>query len=58
MALAARIQQQSLLVWHPAFLLEKAIKQGKKFVTESIGRHFRWISPRGYTVDALKQFRL
>ena len=37
--------------------LEKAIRQGKKFVTESIGRHFRWISPRGNSVDALKQFR-
>ena len=35
--------------------LEQAIKRAKKFVTESIARHFRWTSKSGGILDALKQ---
>jgi hydroxymethylpyrimidine/phosphomethylpyrimidine kinase len=34
--------------------LEEAITQAKKFVTESIAQHFRWMSPSGKNLDALK----
>lgn len=34
--------------------LEEAIRQAKKFVTESIARHFRWTSRSGKNLDALK----
>jgi len=34
--------------------LEEAITQAKKFVTESIARHFRWTSPSGKNLDALR----
>jgi hydroxymethylpyrimidine/phosphomethylpyrimidine kinase len=34
--------------------LEDAITQGKKFVTDSIARHFRWTSRFGGTVQALR----
>jgi hydroxymethylpyrimidine/phosphomethylpyrimidine kinase len=34
--------------------LEKAIRQAKKFVTESIAHHFRWTSPSGKNLDALR----
>lgn len=33
--------------------LEEAITRAKKFVTESIGQHFRWTSPSGKNLDAL-----
>jgi hydroxymethylpyrimidine/phosphomethylpyrimidine kinase len=35
-------------------LLEVAIRRAKKFMTESIARHFRWISKSGDTLDALR----
>jgi hydroxymethylpyrimidine/phosphomethylpyrimidine kinase len=35
--------------------LEQAIKRAKKFVTESIARHFRWTSKSGGILDALRQ---
>ncbi|HEY4255890.1 MAG TPA: bifunctional hydroxymethylpyrimidine kinase/phosphomethylpyrimidine kinase [Candidatus Udaeobacter sp.] len=35
-------------------LLEKAIRRAKKFVTEAIAGHFRWASPSGKSLDALK----
>jgi len=34
--------------------LEEAIAQAKKFVTESIARHFRWASRSGETLQALR----
>ena len=34
--------------------LEQAIKRAKKFVTESIKRHFRWTSKSGDVLDALR----
>jgi hydroxymethylpyrimidine/phosphomethylpyrimidine kinase len=34
--------------------LEQAIRRAKKFVTESIARHFQWTSPSGQTLDALR----
>jgi hydroxymethylpyrimidine/phosphomethylpyrimidine kinase len=34
--------------------LEEAIRKAKKFVTESIARHFRWTSHLGGTVQALR----
>ncbi len=34
--------------------LEKAIGEAKKFVTDSIARHFRWASPAGDTLQALR----
>jgi hydroxymethylpyrimidine/phosphomethylpyrimidine kinase len=34
--------------------LEKAITEAKKFVTDSIARHFRWASHLGVTVQALR----
>ena len=34
--------------------LEKAIGRAKKFVTESIAQHFRWTSPSGKNLDALR----
>lgn len=34
--------------------LEQAITQAKKFVTESITRHFRWMSRSGKNLDALR----
>jgi hydroxymethylpyrimidine/phosphomethylpyrimidine kinase len=34
--------------------LEQAIRQAKKFVTESIARHLQWISGTGKTLDALR----
>jgi hydroxymethylpyrimidine/phosphomethylpyrimidine kinase len=34
--------------------LEEAITQAKKFVTNSIGRHFQWTSHSGSTVQALR----
>lgn len=34
--------------------LEEAIKRAKKFVTESIRRHFRWTSNSGNILDALR----
>lgn len=34
--------------------LEDAIRQAKKFVTDSIARHFRWTSHSGDTVQALR----
>jgi hydroxymethylpyrimidine/phosphomethylpyrimidine kinase len=34
--------------------LEEAITQAKKFVTDSIARHFRWTSHSGDTVQALR----
>ena len=34
--------------------LEKAIGRAKKFVTESITQHFRWTSPSGKNLDALR----
>ena len=34
--------------------LEQAIKRAKKFVTESIRRHFRWTSNSGNILDALR----
>src|SRR6266567_205990 len=34
--------------------LEEAIRRAKKFVTESITRHFRWTSRSGKNLDALK----
>ena len=36
------------------FSLEKAIKRAKRFVTESIKRHFRWGSKSGDILDALR----
>jgi hydroxymethylpyrimidine/phosphomethylpyrimidine kinase len=36
------------------FSLEQAIKQAKKFVTQSIARHFRWRSKSGDVVDSLR----
>ena len=36
------------------FSLEQAIKRAKKFVTESIARHFRWKSKSGDILDALR----
>jgi len=36
--------------------LEEAIRQAKKFVAEAIAQHFRWTSPSGKKVDALKHF--
>jgi hydroxymethylpyrimidine/phosphomethylpyrimidine kinase len=38
------------------FSLEKAITQAKKFVTDSISRHFRWRSRSGETVQALRHW--
>ncbi len=37
------------------FSLEQTIKRAKKFVTESIARHYRWTSKCGGVVDALRQ---
>jgi len=37
------------------FSLEQTIKRAKKFVTESIARHYRWTSKSGGVVDALRQ---
>ena len=34
--------------------LEQAISRGKKFVTQSIGQHFRWTSKSGGILDALR----
>jgi hydroxymethylpyrimidine/phosphomethylpyrimidine kinase len=34
--------------------LEEATRRAKKFVTESIARHFRWTSPSGKNLDALR----
>jgi hydroxymethylpyrimidine/phosphomethylpyrimidine kinase len=34
--------------------LEQAIRRAKKFVTESIAQHFRWMSLSGKNLDALK----
>jgi len=34
--------------------LEEAITRAKKFVTESIAQHFRWTSPSGKNLDALR----
>jgi hydroxymethylpyrimidine/phosphomethylpyrimidine kinase len=34
--------------------LEEAIRRAKKFVTESIARHFRWTSRSGKNLDALR----
>jgi len=34
--------------------LEKAIGRAKKFVTEAIVQHFRWASPSGKNLDALR----
>jgi hydroxymethylpyrimidine/phosphomethylpyrimidine kinase len=34
--------------------LEPAIRRAKKFVTESIARHFQWTSPSGKNLDALR----
>jgi hydroxymethylpyrimidine/phosphomethylpyrimidine kinase len=34
--------------------LEKAIGRAKKFVTEAIAQHFRWTSPSGKNLDALR----
>src|SRR6266404_5214739 len=34
--------------------LEKAIGRAKKFVTEAITQHFRWTSPSGKNLDALR----
>jgi hydroxymethylpyrimidine/phosphomethylpyrimidine kinase len=34
--------------------LEDAIRRAKKFVTASIAQHFRWMSPSGQSLDALK----
>ena len=34
--------------------LERAIRRAKKFVTESIAQHFRWTSPSGKKLDALR----
>jgi len=34
--------------------LEEAIRRAKKFVTESIAQHFRWTSPSGKNLDALR----
>jgi hydroxymethylpyrimidine/phosphomethylpyrimidine kinase len=34
--------------------LEQAIRRAKKFVTESIARHFRWTSRSGKSLDALR----
>jgi hydroxymethylpyrimidine/phosphomethylpyrimidine kinase len=36
--------------------LEEAIRSAKKFVSESITRHFRWTPPSGQPVDALRHF--
>ena len=36
--------------------LEEAITRAKKFVTEAIARHFRWASPSGKNLDALKHW--
>jgi len=36
------------------FSLEQAIKQAKKFVTQSIARHFCWRSKSGDVVDSLR----
>jgi hydroxymethylpyrimidine/phosphomethylpyrimidine kinase len=36
--------------------LEEAITKAKKFVAQSIARHFRWMSHSGKTLDALKHF--
>ena len=36
------------------FSLEPAIKQAKKFVAQSIARHFRWRSKSGDVVDSLR----
>jgi hydroxymethylpyrimidine/phosphomethylpyrimidine kinase len=36
------------------FSLEQAIKRAKKFVTESIKRHFHWTSKSGDILDALR----
>ena len=34
--------------------LEKAVGRAKKFVTEAIAQHFRWTSPSGKNLDALR----
>src|SRR5437763_2093327 len=34
--------------------LEEAIRRAKKFVAEAIAQHFRWTSPSGKKLDALK----
>ena len=34
--------------------LEEAVRRSKKFVTESIAQHFRWTSPSGKNLDALR----
>ena len=34
--------------------LEEAVRRAKKFVTEAIARHFRWTSPSGKNLDALR----
>ena len=39
------------------FSLEPAIKRAKKFVTESIARHFSWKSKFGHVLDALSHLR-
>jgi hydroxymethylpyrimidine/phosphomethylpyrimidine kinase len=36
--------------------LEQAISMAKKFVTESIARHFQWTSRSGKSLDALRHF--
>src|SRR5436189_1179029 len=36
--------------------LEVAIGRAKKFVTEAIARHFRWTSPSGKNLDALRHW--
>jgi hydroxymethylpyrimidine/phosphomethylpyrimidine kinase len=36
--------------------LEEAISDAKKFVTEAIMRHFRWTSPSGKSLDALRHY--
>jgi hydroxymethylpyrimidine/phosphomethylpyrimidine kinase len=36
--------------------LEKAIGRAKKFVTEAIAQRFRWTSPSGKNLDALRHF--
>src|SRR5207248_4150260 len=36
--------------------LEQAIVRAKKFVTKSIARHFRWTSPSGKNLDALRHW--
>jgi hydroxymethylpyrimidine/phosphomethylpyrimidine kinase len=36
--------------------LEEAITRAKTFVTQSIAQHFRWTSPSGKNLDALKHW--